>query len=292
MAHLSPDAAADAQDPPLNIHIALPNGHRGVTIEQLTEITAVAEELGFVGVWPLDHVLVGPDLKDRYPWVIEPLTLLGYLAARTSRIRLGTSVIVLGMRNPFVVAKQAATLDLLSKGRLTLGLGAGYSEPEFRNVGASGVWTTRGKRLDEAIRLFRHLWSGAEGPFDGQFYRYDEGYFGPLPPQGEKLPIMIGGQSDAALKRAATLGDVWQSTGLKPEEFRVKAEQVRRYAEGRRVELGARTTLAGDPDEVLAKVRAYEEAGADHVCAYFGSSVEDFVPGMRTFARDVMPALR
>ena len=274
----------------MDLHIALPNGHRGVTIEQLTEITAVAEELGFAGVWPLDHVLVGPDLKDRYPWVIEPLTLLGYLAARTSRIRLGTSVIVLGMRNPFVVAKQAATLDLLSKGRLTLGLGAGYSEPEFRNVGASGVWTTRGKRLDEAIRLFRHLWSGAEGPFDGQFYRYEEGYFGPTPPQGEKLPILIGGQSDAALKRAATLGDVWQSTGLKPEEFRVKAEQVRWYAEGRRVEVGARTTLAGDPDEVLARVRAYEEAGADHVCAYFGSSVEDFVPGMRTFAREVMPA--
>src|SRR5256885_11202918 len=189
----------------MDIHVALPNGHRGVTLGQLTQITEVAEELGFNGVWPLDHVLVGPDLKDRYPWVIEPLTLLGYLAARTSRIRLGTSVIVLGMRNPFVVAKQAATLDLLSNGRLTLGLGAGYSEPEFRNVGAGDAWHTRGRRLDEAIRLFRHLWSGAAGPFDGQFYRYDEGYFGPLPPQGERLPILIGGGSDAALKRAATL---------------------------------------------------------------------------------------
>src|SRR6266566_3604498 len=184
-----------SQDRRVKVHVALPNGHRGVTIDQLAEITAVAVALGLAGVWPLDHVLVGPDLKDRYPWVIEPLTLLGYLAARTSRIRLGTSVIVLGMRNPFVVAKQAATL-----------------------------------------------------------------------------------------------GDVWQSTGLKPEEFRVKAEQVRWYAEGRRVEVGARTTLAGDPDEVLAKVRAYEESGADHVCAYFGSSGEDFVPGMRTFAREVMPA--
>ena len=269
----------------------MPNGHRGVTLDQLTQITEVAEELGFEGVWPLDHVLVGPDLKDRYPWVIEPMTLLGYLAARTSRIRLGTSVIVLGMRNPFIVAKQAATLDLLSNGRFTLGLGAGYSEPEFRNVGAGGVWTTRGKRLDEAIRLFRHLWSGAEGPFDGQFYRYDEGYFGPPPPQGERLPILIGGGSDAALRRAATLGDVWQSTGLKPDEFGLKAEQLRRYANGRRVELGARTSLIGDPAEVLAKVTAFQKAGAEHVCAYFGSTVEDFVPGMRTFAREVMPAL-
>ncbi len=276
----------------MEVHVALPNGHRGVTLGQLAEITEVAEELGFKGVWPLDHVLVGPDLKDVYSWVVEPMTLLGYLAARTSRIRLGTSVIVLGMRNPFVVAKQAATLDLLSNGRFTLGLGAGYSEPEFRNVGASGVWHTRGKRLDEAIRLFRHLWSGAAAPFDGQFYKYEEGYFGPPPPQGERLPILIGGNSDAAIKRAATLGDVWQSTRLKPDEFALKAEQLRGYANGRRVELGARTTLAGSPDDVLARVRAFAKAGAEHVCGYFATNVEDFVPGMRTFAREVMPALR
>jgi probable F420-dependent oxidoreductase len=275
----------------VDIHVALPNGHRGVTLGQLTQIAEIAEEMGFKGVWPLDHVLVGPDLKERYPWVIEPMTLLGYLAARTSRIRLGTSVIVLGMRNPFVVAKQAATLDLLSNGRFTLGLGAGYSEPEFRNVGAGSAWHTRGKRLDEAIRLFRHVWSGAEGPFAGEFYSYEEGYFGPLPPQGGRLPILIGGSSDAALKRAATLGDVWQSTGLTPDEFGIKAEQVRRYANGRRVELGARTSLTGDPDQVLAKVTAFQKAGAEHVCAYFGSTVEDFAPGMRTFAREVIPAL-
>jgi probable F420-dependent oxidoreductase len=275
----------------VKVHVALPNGHRGVTLSQLTQITEVAEELGFNGVWPLDHVLVGPDLKDIYSWVIEPLTLLGYLAARTSRIRLGTSVIVLGMRNPFVVAKQAATIDLLSNGRFTLGLGAGYSEPEFRNIGAGDVWHTRGKRLDEAIRLFRHLWSGAPGPFDGQFFRYEEGYFGPLPPQGQRLPILIGGNSDAAVRRAATLGDVWQSTRLKPEEFAVKAEQLRSYANGRRVEVGARTSLTGDPDAVLARVKAFQAAGAEHLCAYFGSTVEDFVPMMRTFAREVMPAL-
>jgi probable F420-dependent oxidoreductase len=275
----------------VDIHVALPNGHRGVTLGQLTEITEVAEELGFAGVWPLDHILVGPDLKDVYPWVIEPMTLLGYLAARTSRIRLGTSVIVLGMRNPFVVAKQAATLDLLSNGRFTLGLGAGYSEPEFRNVGASGVWHTRGKRLDEAIRLFRHLWSGNGGPFEGEFYRYEEGYFGPPPPQGERLPILIGGSSDAALRRAGTLGDVWQSTGLKPDDFKAKAEQVRQHAGGRRVEVGARTRLEGDPDAVLAKVKAFQRAGAEHVCAYFGAKVEDFVPVMRSFAREVMPGI-
>jgi len=200
----------------MDFHVALPNGHRGVTVEEIAEITDAAEELGFAGVWPLDHVLVGPDLKDRYPWVLEPMVLLGYLAARTKRIRLGTSIIVLGMRNPFVVAKQAATLDLVSGGRFTLGLGAGYSEPEFRNVGASSTWSTRGKRLDEAIELFRHLWSGSTAPFHGSFYSYDEGWFAPLPVQGEKLPILVGGNSEAALNRAVRYGDIWQSTGSVP----------------------------------------------------------------------------
>jgi len=181
----------------MDVHVALPNGHAGVTIDELLEITVAAEEFGFDGVWPLDHVLAGPDLKDRYPWVIEPMTLLGYLAARTTKIRLGTSIIVLAMRNPFVVAKQAATLDLLCSGRFTLGLGAGYSEPEFRNVGAADVWSTRGQRLDEAILLFRHLWSGAHAPFRGRFYSYDEGWFGPPPPQGARLPTL--GEEPAAL---------------------------------------------------------------------------------------------
>jgi probable F420-dependent oxidoreductase len=275
----------------MDIHVALPNGHAGVTVDQLVEITEAAEDLGFAGAWALDHVLVGPDLKERYSWVIEPMTLLSYLAARTKRIRLGTSIIVLGMRNPFVVAKQAATIDELCGGRFTLGLGAGYSEPEFRNVGASSVWTTRGARLDEAIDLFRHLWSGSQEPFKGRFYSYDEGWFGPTPPQGAGLPILIGGHSDGALKRAARRGDVWQSTSLGPDDFKARAASVREQAGKRRVEVGARTILTGKSEEDLKRVRAYRDAGAEHVCAYFGKRPEDFVPGMRTFAREVMPAL-
>ena len=276
----------------MEIHVALPNGHQGVTVEQLAEIAAAAEQLGFQGLWPLDHVLVGPDLQDRYPWVIEPMVLLGYLAARTRRIRLGTSVIVLGMRNPFVVAKQAATLDLLCGGRFTLGLGAGYSEPEFRNVGAAPVWTTRGKRLDEAIELFRHLWSGSSQPFRGRFYAYEEGWFGPPPPQGDRLPILIGGHSEAALNRAAKYADVWQSTGLTPEQFKPLAARVLTLAGTRPVQLGARTTLTGDPDAVLARIKEFEASGAGHLCAYFGKRPEDFIPGMQAFAQEVMPALR
>lgn len=276
----------------MDVHVALPNGHRGVTVDELAEITDTADELGFAGVWALDHVLVGPDLKDRYPWVLEPMVVLSYLAARTRRVRLGTSVIVLGMRNPFVVAKQAATLDLACGGRFTLGLGAGYSEPEFRNIGAAAVWSTRGKRLDEAIELFRHLWSGSPAPFTGRFYSYEQGWFGPPPAQGDKLPILIGGHSEAALRRAARFGDLWQSTGLGPEEFERRADWIRANAGNRRVEVGARTTLVGDPDTQLARVKEFESVGAEHVCGSFGKTPSEFVASMRLFAREVMPALR
>lgn len=276
----------------MDLHVALPNGQQGVTLEQLVEVAEAAEELGFAGIWPLDHILVGPDLKDRYPWVIEPLTLLAYLATRTHRIRLGTSIVVLGLRNPFVVAKQAATLDLLCAGRFTLGLGAGYSEPEFRNVGAAGVWHTRGKRLDEAIELFRHLWSGSKHPFHGQFYPYEDGWFGPLPPQGASLPIMIGGSSDGALRRAAKYADMWQSTRLNPQRFKERVGVLRTLAGDRRIDVGARTTLSDGPRAMRDTVQAFEAAGANHVCAYFTNRLEDFVPAMRACALEVMPALR
>lgn len=276
----------------MEFHVALPNGHRGIMVDQLMEITAAAEELGFAGVWALDHLLVGPDLKERYPWVIEPITLLAFLAGRTQRLRLGTSIIVLGMRNPFVVAKQAATLDVVSNGRFTLGLGAGYSEPEFRNVGAIDVWSNRGRRLDEAIELFRHLWSGSTKPFHGRFYSYGEGYFGPPPPQGERLRIMIGGNSEAALRRAVRYADMWQSTSLGPDEFKKRAAWIRSHAGDRTIDVGARATLSGGPDAVLETVKAFQAAGADHLCAYFGKRLEDFVPSMRAFARDVMPGVR
>ena len=170
----------------MDIHVALPNGHRGVTLDQLTEITEVAEELGFAGVWPLDHVLVGPDLKDRYPWVIEPMTLLGYLAARTSRIRLGTSVIVLGMRNPFVVAKQAATLDLLSGGRVDFAAGRGYDAKEY---GPFGVPFDQSAALfAEGLEIVWRAWT-EPGTWShrGEFYRFDDIEVRPRPALGLRL---------------------------------------------------------------------------------------------------------
>lgn len=265
----------------MDIYAALPNGGAEVSLENVLEMGDAAEELGFKGVMPLDHLLVPNDLGHRYANVIEPLVLLGYIAGRTRSLKLGVSVIVVPMRNPFVVAKQAATLDLVSGGRLIMGVGVGWAEGEFRNVGAE--FHTRGARTDEAVKLFRHLWSGSQEPFKGRFYGYEDGLFGPLPPQGDRLPILVGGNSDAALRRAARLGDVWQSTAIGVDEFAIRAEKLRAMAGDREVEMGARTLLQGTPDEQLAEIGRWREAGAQHLLLNLGTPER-----MREFASDVL----
>jgi probable F420-dependent oxidoreductase len=277
----------------VKFHIALPNGSTDPNVASLSlqeEIADAAEELGFEGVQALDHVLVGPDLKDVYPFVLEPIVLLTHLAARTKRIKLATSVIVLGMRNPFVVAKQIATLDVVSGGRVILGLGSGYSEAEFINVGAGDRFSTRGRRLDEAIALFRHLFAGAHSPFHGTYYSYETGWFGPLPPQRDRLPIMIGGGSEAAMRRAAKLGDIYQPVSDGLDDFKRKADWVRANMGDRAVEIGVRTRIAGTTDEMVARVRAWVDAGAEQLCFTLGKDPATMPERMREFARDVMPA--
>jgi probable F420-dependent oxidoreductase len=265
----------------MELHVALPNGDAEATPEALVEIAVRAEELGYKALWALDHVLVGPGLRNRYSCVFEPMVALAAVAARTRTVRLGTSVIVLPMRSPFVLAKQVATLDQLSGGRFVLGLGVGYSEEEFRNVGAD--FHRRGRRTEEAIHLFRHLFSGSQEPFRGEFYGYEEGYFGPLPVQRERLPIMLGGGTDAALRRAARLADMWQATSTTPDRFRQRLAFLREAADGRPLQAGSRVRLEGDPERMLAELAEWEAAGADHVALSF-PPVEGFVQRMEALA--------
>jgi probable F420-dependent oxidoreductase len=273
----------------MRFHVAIPNFGPGSAPEAIAEIAQEAEELGFDGIGTTDHLLVPRGQPERYERIFEALAVLAYLAARTDRVLLVTSVIVLPMRNPFVVAKQAATIDQLSGGRLVLGLGGGWNEQEFANVHAD--FRRRGRRLDEAIRLFRHLFSGSREPFRGDFYSYEDGVFDPLPVRREALPILLGGNSDAAVRRAARAADGWESTGIGPEAWRERLQLLRSEAAGRNVEAGARINLAGGAEEMLAEVRRWQEAGADHLMLGLGFT-GGFLDRMRLFAREVMPALR
>ena len=139
---------------------------------------------------------------------------LAWVGARHPGVRLGTSVIVVPMRNAVTLAKDLATLDSLSGGRVIAGVGIGWNETEFANVGAADRFHVRGAYLDETITLWRHLWSGSSEPFHGRFHTIDDFVFGPLPVQAP-LPIVIGGRAEPALERAGRTADGYQSSSTR-----------------------------------------------------------------------------
>jgi probable F420-dependent oxidoreductase len=239
-------------------------------------LAQLAEELGFDTVYVSDH-LVPPPAQAAYGRNLEALTVLAAIAAVTSIVRVGTSVIVVPLREPLLFAKQVATIDLLSGGRLVLGVGAGWVEGEFQNVGSD--FKTRGARTDETIRLLRHLFSGSSEPFWGRFTTLEDFVFAPIPPQGEKLPILVGGHSPAAIRRAAAVADRYQPTFVAPEEFARLRAAVIAEAGGRPIEFGCRIGIRAEQamDEVVEAVKRYEAEGVEEITLGFapGSASAD-----------------
>ena len=189
------------------------------------------DRLGWASIWTTDHLL--PDHSARaadYAEIFEAVTTLAWASAVTPRLRLGLSVLVVPLRNAVELASTLATVDNLSGGRLAVGVGVGWNETEFANLGLSDRFHVRGAYLDESIRLWRHLWSGSEQPFSGRFFSFDEFRFGPLPAQGAAVPIFVGGKDPRALYRAGALADGYQSSGLAAAEYPAMRDAVREAA--------------------------------------------------------------
>jgi len=199
----------------------LPNYGAGSTPAGIRAMAEAAEEHGLDSVWATEHILVGPEGVDPYGRVYDPLVTLGWIAGFTERVALGTSIVLVPLHHPVVLAKQAASLQELSGGRLRLGLGMGWHEDEFRFLGIP--FAGRGRRGDEAIRLMRALWRG-ERTFEGEHWSFADATFGPLPDPAPEL--WIGGGSARAVRRARELGDVWHpSRSIGPEDVRrIKSE--------------------------------------------------------------------
>jgi len=189
--------------------LCIPNYGETSTAEGIVEFAKEAESLGYSSLWATDHLLMSAGSNTPYERMFESITTLTFVAALTRRVKLGVSSLVMGLRNPVVVAKQLATLDQLSGGRVVLATGAGWYAQEFENLGAD--YHARGRRLNESLHLISELWySGGPVKFEGRVLpnRVRDGVFEPKPVQ-RHIEVLIAGNSGAAMRRSVKYADGW-----------------------------------------------------------------------------------
>ena len=237
----------------MEIGISLP---RSPDVDGIKRFARLAEELGFDSFLVGDHVVLPTGGTTQYPYTadgsfshatdepfLETMTLLGFLAACTDTIKLGSTVVVLPYRNPVVQAKMFATLDVLTKGRIICGVGVGWLEKEFDTLGVP--YDQRGPMTDEFLQMFKLLWTDEAPVFHGKFYNFDGIEFFPKPVQKPHIPIWVGGHAKAALRRTAKYGDCWHPTRQTPEFVAQNLPYLRR--ETQRAER--------DPDQILISLK-------------------------------------
>ncbi|MBO2458209.1 LLM class F420-dependent oxidoreductase [Actinomadura violacea] len=243
----------------------------------LRDYAGTLEESGVESVWTVEHVVVAAEYEPLYPYsesgripgppqgvpMPDPLDTIAYMAGGSGVLRFGTAMVVAPLHSPVVLAKRAATIDLLSDGRLMLGLGIGWQKEEYAAVGVP--YQRRGARLDECIAAMRALWSQAPASYQGEFVAFDRVHCLPRPASG-KVPIVLGGNSEPAVRRAGRVADGWFPYTIAPAEFTERADLLRASADGRTVEITAWPGSC-DPEREWdpAFVRRYVDAGATRI---------------------------
>lgn len=244
----------------------------GGQAEHWAPLVKRADELGFDAVWVSDHLITPMDYSSRYPYdpsgkapyspdtpLLDPLLTIAHLAAVTERIKLGTGVYILPLRNPFVTARAVATAQYYSKGRVLFGVGAGWLGEEFEAVGEN--FDQRGKRMDEILEVLKTLWTGEPVSFKGEFFEFHEVQFSPTP---DPIPIIFGGDTKSALRRAARVGDGWYGPNCTMEETLAtvkKLNELREEAGRADKPFQFWSRCYGKP--TLDNVKRYQEAGLD-----------------------------
>lgn len=305
--------------------IQLPHMGPFASGEGTVSMAQFAEAVGFDSVWVGDHVVYPMSFVERFgPEVFEAVTTLTWVGAATERVQLGTSVLIAPYRNPLVLAKQLATLDVLSRGRTVVGVGVGYLEEEFAAVGTP--FNERGDVTDEHLQVMRTLWSEERPSFSGKRFRFPELCARPRPYQQPHPPVWIGGNTMRAMRRAAELGEGWlpvwhapTGRGFAPRELQQAIAQLteRTQAVGRdvrhtiggllplvltsqSVHTEALSPLVGAPDQVADGLAALADAGLQHVILtpFYGVSA-DLLPAdlagverlLERFMQEVRPQL-
>jgi probable F420-dependent oxidoreductase len=266
--------------------IHLPQYGRAGSGDAIRRAAVLAEELGFDDVWVSDHVSQPADQAYPSPHLFDPFLTLATAAAVTTRIGLGTSVLVASQYQPVWLANATASLDALSDGRLRLAVGVGWSEAEFRALGQS--FHDRGQRTDEILDILRACWTTDPTTYRGRFYELDE--LRVLPKPAHPIDIWIGGSSEAAYRRAARVGSGFQVIGLKPDTVVEPIARLRRdHPDPERFTISLRTGWdpdGMDPAEIAAERAAFERAGIQHVVAApWRTDRESWLHAMRRLAR-------
>jgi probable F420-dependent oxidoreductase len=305
----------------------LPTRGKTATADALETLVARGEALGFSSVMIADHVVFPTVVNSKYPYTVsgvfpgqgdalEQLSLMAFVAGRTSRLRLVTSVMILPYRNPVFTAKTLATIDVLSRGRVTVGVGVGWLREEFEALAAAD-FDRRGAVSDEYLRIFKTLWTRSPASFEGEFYRFTDLQCLPLPVQKPHPPIWVGGHSRPAIRRAARLGDGWHPVGanpavpLTPAELKASLDLLHREAEaaGRDpsaltisfkapvydpttpVAGGTRRPLSGSADQIMEDIAEYARLGVSELVFDFRSEdLSESLDRMERFAATIKPS--
>jgi probable F420-dependent oxidoreductase len=298
--------------------------------DNLARIAAEGEAMGYDYATISDHVVIPRDIEARYPYSDtgefpgrsrgdrhEQLTAVAFVAGKTSRLRLVTSVTVVPHRPAVLQAKMLATIDVLSKGRLTFGIGAGWMKEEFAALGVP-PFPERGAVTDEYLMACRELWTQDDPHFEGKYIKFANVLFEPKPVQKPHPPIWVGGESRPALRRTARLGDGWYPIGTNPQHrldsmkrFHGAVERLRRMTgeAGRdpahialayrvtswgkslpaRADDGERRLFSGETVDLVADLRAFRDFGVGYVDFNFdGDTPDAMIANMRRFREDVL----
>lgn len=288
----------------MKIGIALPVFGKYAGRDEILETALAAEALGYDSIWVSDHVVV-PDHHNVFGDVFyDPLITLGFIASVTSRIELGTSVLVLPYRNPLVLAKSVSSLDALSEGRVILGIGSGWLRGEFKALGVD--YGQRGRMTDEYIEIMKELWTSESPSYEGGYHSFSGIRFEPKPVRKPHPPVWVGGESRRSVERAAKYGDGWHPVGLTPEEMGARVREVRSLLPDekkdgfvmslrRNVEInesrefGPEETLRGGLGKIRDGIEAYREAGVQHLILYvLSGEFEGVLRTMRVLREGVL----
>lgn len=292
----------------MEIGFSISNNQGIDSAQSIVDIATASEEQGLDSIWVSDHVFNTSYIYDRIgdkPYY-DPLTTLTYVAAKTERIKLGTSVLVLPYHHPIRLAKIAATLDNLSSGRLIMGIGVGVIPEEIEAMGVNP--RHRGKFSDEAIILMKKLWTEPVVNHLGDFYSVPDFVFSPKPVQKPHIPILIGGTSEAAIKRAARIGNGWHPTANDPETLRsgiemLNQELVKNERPAAEVPISIsipinsstrdRNGLGSNPEEILENSIAFKELGVSRlVASSYTNDMDEIFKNLDILANHIIPNVK